>query len=79
METDKQNRQSSAFYLVSRMISIKLKDSDELIKGRVYLYDDITKTLILKIWDDKTNSISGIGVYNSNNVVLDKIHVLSDL
>ena len=76
---DRQNRQSSAFYLVSRMVSIKLKDSDELVKGRVYLYDDITKTLILKIWDEDLHECTGMGIYNSNNIVLDKIHVLSDL
>ena len=46
--------------MTARMISIKLKSNDlenpfeggELVKGRVYIYDDQTKTLILKLWSD---------------------------
>ena len=35
------------------MITIKLLEQEEVVKGRVFLYDDSTKTLILKIWDDE--------------------------
>ena len=49
------------------------------VKGRVFLYDDTTKTLILKLWDDQTQSYSGIGLYNARNVKLERIHVLQDV
>ena len=53
-------RQSCAFYVVSRMVTIKLSQSEgdegpvQQVKGRVFLYDDSCKTLILKIWDDES-------------------------
>ena len=61
-----------------RMISIRLHDSSESVKGRVFLYDDQTKTLILKLWDDETQSQTGMGLYNAGNIQLEKIHVLED-
>ena len=67
------------------MVTIRLHQNEEdyskaeLVKGRVFLYDDMCKTLILKLWDDETQAFTGMGVFNSNNVVLDKIHVLSDI
>ena len=51
----------------------------ETVMGRVWLYDDSTKTLILKIWDASKHKYSGIGVYNSRNVQLERIHVLMDI
>eukprot|EP00355_Strombidium_rassoulzadegani_P001053 CAMPEP_0168609972 /NCGR_PEP_ID=MMETSP0449_2-20121227/1513_1 /TAXON_ID=1082188 /ORGANISM="Strombidium rassoulzadegani, Strain ras09" /LENGTH=69 /DNA_ID=CAMNT_0008650195 /DNA_START=35 /DNA_END=244 /DNA_ORIENTATION=- len=45
-------RQQMAFYLTGRMITIQLDDTSEKVKGRVFLYDDSTKVLILKIWKD---------------------------
>ena len=51
MSTNYKN--STAFYMSGRMISIKLLESEEVVKGRVFLYDDGTKTLILKLWDDQ--------------------------
>ena len=47
-----------------------------VVKGRVYLYDDTTKTLILKLWDDDQEKYTGIGVYNARNIMLERIHVL---
>ena len=41
------------------MVSIRLLDTEDeetedIVKGRVFLYDDNTKTLILKIFEDDT-------------------------
>ena len=83
----KKERGCSAFYMATRMISIKLCSSSEesrspnaeRVKGRVHVYDDNTKTLILKIWSDSLQQYTGLGVFNTQNVILDKIHVLQDL
>ncbi len=48
--------------------------SSRIIYGRVYLYDELTKTLILKVIDadrfkeTKEEVIIGMGVYNTANV-----------
>ena len=60
---------------------------DEIVKGRIYLYDDSTKTLILKLWkdseieeqDSQKGYQIGMGVYNALNVSLEKIHPFEDL
>ena len=72
------------------MITIKLCSGDndpaapgnnevETVKGRVHVYDDSTKVLILKVWSDEKQKYTGLGVYNTANIILDKIHVLQDL
>ena len=71
---DKLSNSSTAFYMSGRMISIRLpRDStssaeDEIVKGRVFLYDDQTKTLILKIFDPESKQQIGMGLYNSQNI-----------
>ena len=57
----RKERGCSAFYMATRMITIKLCSTNEearntnveSVKGRVHVYDDDTKILILKIWCDK--------------------------
>jgi hypothetical protein len=55
------------------MISIN-DEPDKLIYGRVYLYDEQTKTLIMKVIDStlysqkKEEIIVGMGIYNSANI-----------
>ena len=49
------------------------------MKGRVFLYDDATKTLILKLWSDDLHQYTGVAVYNAANVQLECIHALQDL
>ena len=55
------------------MISIN-DEPDKIIYGRVYLYDEQTKTLILKLIDSslytqkKEELIIGMGIYNSTNI-----------
>jgi len=49
------------------------------VKGRVFLYDDATKTLILKLWSDELRQYTGMAVYNAANVQLESIHALQDL
>ena len=49
------------------------------MKGRVFLYDDATKTLILKLWSDELRQYTGMAVYNATNVQLESIHALQDL
>ena len=56
----------------------RFKDA-EIVKGRVLVYDDTTKTLILKLWSDEHDKYTGIGVYNSHNIMLERIHVLQDI
>jgi len=51
----------------------------EIVKGRVFLYDDATKTLILKLWSDDLHQYTGMAVYNAANVDLVSIHALHDL
>ena len=91
-------RESCAFFITSRMVTIRITPSqkeqeapgdlgdnegpnskDELVKGRVFVYDDSTKILILKLWDDQTQAYTGMAVYNANNVELVRIHALSEL
>ena len=36
----------------------------EIVKGRVFQYDDQTKILILKLWDDDAQGYVGMGVYH---------------
>ena len=54
-------------------------ENGELVKGRVFLYDDMTKTLILKLWSDQEQMYTGLGLYNARNVKLERIHVLQDV
>ena len=73
-----------AFFITGRMISIRLNNTDEVVKGRIYLYDDTTKVLILKLWKDAEHEGErgrqvGMGVYNALNVTLEKIHAFEDL
>ena len=56
----------------------RFKDG-EIVKGRVFFYDDSTKTLVLKLWSDEADKYTGIGVYCVHNVMLERIHVLQDL
>ena len=82
---DKLSNSSTAFYMSGRMISIRLprdptsSAEDEIVKGRVFLYDDQTKTLILKIFEPESKQQIGMGLYNSQNIQLEKIHVLEDI
>lgn len=91
-QQDKLPRSTHAFYLSTRMISIRLLEDDpeadqldsaqrapDIVKGRVFLYDDATKTLILKLWSDELRQYTGMATYNAANVELVEMHVLSDL
>ena len=58
--------------LMGQLIMIKT-DFDRIVYGRVYMYDESTKTLILKVIDhelyqqNKSEQITGMGVYNAAN------------
>jgi len=59
--------------MIAKLIKIRT-DYGKVVYGRVYLYDEQSKTLILKVIDDqiytqsKEEIITGMGVYNVANI-----------
>lgn len=59
--------------MIAKLVRIRT-DYGKLVYGRVYLYDEQSKTLILKVIDDliytqsKEEVITGMGVYNVANI-----------
>ena len=70
------------------MVKVKLLDKDqdnflpdedlhtsEYVRGRVWLYDDSTKILVLKLWDEDQKKFTSLGLYNVHNVKLTELEV----
>ncbi len=59
--------------MITKLIRIRT-DYGQVVYGRVYLYDEQSKTLILKVIDDqiytqsKEEIVTGMGVYNVANI-----------
>ena len=47
----------------------------EYVRGRVWLYDDSTKILVLKLWDEDQKKFTSLGLYNVHNVKLTELEV----